>query len=374
VAVISIFVGSGLCLLWVRSLLYAFAYFLLRHALRLITGGPNELVSIEVEVVVLRHQLKVLKRQVGKPRLRRRDRLLMAAISRVFPRTRWSSFLVSPQTLLRWHRELVRRKWTFRRRRVGGRPPIPDAVRELILRMGRENPRWGCIRIRGELAKLGIRVSATKIRTLLRANGLEPTPRRNGPTWSEFLRSQAQAILAFDFFTVETVMLRTVYVLFAVRVGSRRVHVLGVTRNPDSAWVTQQARNLAVGKRLRGIRFVIRDHDSKFPGSFDQVFRSEGMSIVKTPIRAPRANAYAERWVRTVRAECLDWVLVLGRRHLARVLGTYVTHYNQARPHRGLELKTPERRPSPGRRPADVARVRTHDVLGGLIREYKFAA
>jgi hypothetical protein len=354
--------------------LFALAYLLLRRVIWLTAGSSNELLNTEVELVVLRHQLKVLKRQVGRPQLRRRDRVFMAAISRALPRARWSSFLVSPQTLLRWHRELVRRKWTFRRRSAGGRPPIPDAVRELILRMGRENPRWGCIRIRGELAKLGIRVSATKIRTLLRANGLGPAPRRNGPTWSEFLRSQAHGILALDFLTVETIVLRTMYVLFAIHLGSRRVHVLGVTRNPDSAWVSQQARNLAVGERLRGIRFVIRDHDSKFPGPFDEVFRSEGVSIVKTPIRAPRANAYAERWVRTVRTECLDWMLVFGRQHLERVLGVYAAHYNGRRPHRGLELKTPEPRPGPARWPAEGARVRTHDVLGGLIREYELTA
>jgi putative transposase len=313
--------------------------------------------STEVELVVLRHQLKVLKRQVGRPRLRRRDRVFMAAISRVLPRTRWSSFLVSPQTLLRWHRELVRRKWTVRRKSTGGRPPMADEIAELILRMGKENPRWGCIRIRGELAKLGIKVSATKIRTLLRANGLGPAPRRDGPTWSGFLRSQAQAILALDFFTVETAWLRTMYVLFAIHLGSRRVHVLGVTRTPDSAWVTQQARNLAVGERLEGIRFLIRDRDSKFSGPFDEVFRSEGVRIIKAPIRAPRANAFAERWVRTVRTECLDWMLVLGRRHLEHVLRVYADHYNEARPHRGLDLRTPEPRPDrapwPTRRPRD---------------------
>jgi putative transposase len=354
--------------------IFALVYQLLRRVVRSIAGSSNDELSTEVELLVLRHQLKVLKRQVGRPRLRRRDRLFMAAISRVLPRARWSSFLVSPQTLLRWHRELVRRKWTFRRRSAGGRPPISHEVRDLILRMGRQNPRWGCIRIRGELAKLGIRVSATKIRTLLRANGIGPAPRRDGPTWSQFLRSQAEGILALDFFTVETIMLRTMYVLFAVHLGSRCVQVLGVTRNPDSAWVSQQARNLAVGERLRGIRFVIRDRDSKFPGPFDEVFRSEGVRIVKTPIRAPRANAFAERWVRTVRAECLDWVLVLGRRHLARVLGTYVAHYNRARPHRGLDLRTPE--PSPDRAPWPTRRprIRTHHVLGGLIREYELAA
>jgi len=178
----------------------------------------------------------------------------MAAMSRVLPRAGWSSLVVSPQTLLRWHRELVRRKWTYKRTSVGGRPPISDEVRELILRMGRENPRWGCLRIRGKLAKLGVRVSATKIRTLLRANGLGAAPRR-GSLPGRVPAGQAQGILAFDFFTVETLMLPTLYALFAIELASRRVHVLGVTRSPDSAWVTQQARNLAVGERLQGVRF-----------------------------------------------------------------------------------------------------------------------
>lgn len=232
-------------------MLFAFAYLLLRRLLQLITGSRIDL-SKDVEVIVLRHQLKVLKRQLDRPRLRRRERLFMAVMRTALPRPRWSSFLVSPQTLLRWHRELVRRKWTFARRSVGGRPPIGEEVRELILRMARDNPRWGCIRIRGELAKLGIRVSATMIRIILRKNGLGPAPRRSGPTWSEFLRSQAEGILALDFFTAETLWLRTLYVLFAIELRSRQVHILGVTRNPDSAWVTQQARNLVVRGRLEG--------------------------------------------------------------------------------------------------------------------------
>jgi transposase InsO family protein len=268
----------------------------------------------------------------------------------------------------------VKRKWTHKRISAGGRPPITEEVRDLILRMGRENPRWGCIRIRGELLKLGVRVSATKIRTLLRATGLGPAPRRSGPTWSEFLRSQARGILALDFFTVETAWLRTLYVLFATEVASRRVHVLGVTRNPDSGWVTQQARNLAVGEWLGGIRFLIRDRDSKFTGPFDEVFRSEGVTVIQTPVRAPRANAFAERWVRTVRTECLDWMLVFGRRHLERVLRIYASHYNARRPHRGLDLKTPEPRLDPAPCPAEGARVRRRDVLGGLVHEYELAA
>ena len=354
-------------------MLFALMYLLLRRLVQLVANSSNDLNS-DVEVVVLRHQLTVLKRQVGRPRLRRHDRLFMAAMSRTLPRARWSSFVVSPQTLLRWHRELVKRKWTYKRISVGGRPPITEEVRELILRMGRENPRWGCLRIRGELAKLGMRVSATKIRTLLRVNGLGPAPRRDGPTWSEFLRSQAQGILALDFFTVQTAWLRTLYVLFAIEVASRRVHVLGVTGNPDSAWVTQQARNLAVGERLGGLRFLIRDRDAKFTGSFDEVFRSEGVKVIETPIRAPRANAFAERWVRTVRTECLDWIVVMGRRHLERVLQVYASHYNAGRPHRGLGLKTPDPLLDPVSSPAVGAPVRRRDVLGGLIHEYEPAA
>jgi putative transposase len=352
--------------------LFALLYLLLRRLLRLIACSSNDL-DADIELTVLRHQLMVLKRQVGRPRFRRRDRLFMAALGRLLPRARQSSFLVSPQTLFRWHRELVKRKWTFRRISSGGRPPMSEEVRDLILRMGRENPRWGCIRIRGELAKLGFRVSATAIRTLLRANRLGPAPRRSGPTWSEFLRSQAQAILALDFFTVETVWLRTLYVLFAIEIGSRRVHVLGVTRNPDSAWVTQQARNLAVGEWPRGVRFLIRDRDSKFSGPFDEVWRCEGVKVIETPIRAPRANAFAERWVRTVRTECLDWMLVFGRRHLERILRTYTGHYNGRRPHRGLELKTPSPRADPDSLAA-AAPIRRRDVLGGLIHEYEPAA
>jgi putative transposase len=321
--------------------LFFLIYAVARRLLRAFSGRAS-VSAVEIENAVLRHQLAVLRRTAGRPRLRRVDRMLLAAASRLLPRDRWSSFLVTPQTLLRWHRELVKRKWTYRRRRTLGRPPLDPKVRDLIVRLGRENPRWGCVWIQGELRKLGIRVGATTIRSILRRAGLPPAPRRTGPSWGEFLRAQARGILAVDFFTVETAWLRTLYVLFGIELGSRRVHVLGATGNPDSAWVTQQARNLAVGERLRVIRFLIRDRDSKFCGPFDEVFRSEGVRIVKTPIRAPRANAFAERWVRTVREECLDHVLVFGRRHLQAVLREYVAHYNAQRPHRSLALAPPE--------------------------------
>jgi putative transposase len=329
----------------------------------------------DLEILVLRQQLRVLRRKGGRPRFTTLDRVLLAVASRALPKDRWASFLVTPQTLLRWHRELVRRKWTCRKQRKPGRPPIDAEIAELILRMARENPRWGCVRIAGELRKLGIRVGATTIRTLLRRRGLGPAPRRSGPTWTQFLRAQAEVIVACDFFTVETIRLQTLYVLFFIEVSTRRVIVAGVTTRPCSAWVTQQARNVAMDLEDRGrsVKFLLRDHDAKFTGRFDEVFCSDGTEVLRTPIRAPKANAYAERWVQTVRSECLDWTLVVGRRHLLRVLRAYVRHYNQQRPHRGLALAVPEPQEqrwtllSPGK-------VGRRDLLGGLIHEYHAAA
>ena len=352
-------------------MLFSLLYFLVR---RLLGAGGRHQVERDIELLVLRHQVKVLQRQVSRPRLNRLDRVLFAAASRAMPRSSWSSFVVRPETLLRWHRELVRKKWTFRKKGQLGRPPIDPNVRDLVVRLGRENPRWGYQRIRGELLKLGIRISATTVRTILLRHGMNPAPRRAGPTWAEFLRSQAAGILATDFFTVETISLKTLYVLFFIELSSRRVHLAGVTANPDSAWVTQQARNLAIEERLSGVRFLLRDRDAKYSGPFDAVLRAEGVRIIRTPIRAPRANAFAERFVRTVRRECLDHVLIYDRRHLERVLGAYVAHYVDERPHRGLGLAVPA-----GIRPAQVpgatpTLVERRDVLGGLIHEYRRAA
>jgi len=334
-------------------------------------ASGSSVATLEVENAVLRHQLAVLRRTVERPRLRRRDRVLLAAASTLLPRERWSVFLVSPQTLLRWHRELVKKKWSYRRRSAG-RPPLDRGLGDMVLRLGRENPQWGCLRIQGELRKLGIRVGATTIRTMLRRSGLGPAPRRGGPSWSEFLHAQAQGILAADFFTVETAWLRTLYVLFFVELGSRRVHVAGITANPDSGWMTQQARNLAMEGRLENVRFLIHDRDAKFSGPFDEILRSEGVRVIRTPIRAPRANAVAERWVRTVRNECLDHLLVFGRRDLEQILRGYVAHFNAERPHRALELVPPAG--APRSRGSPASSVLRRDVLGGLIHEYYTAA
>jgi putative transposase len=354
-----------------RLMLFALLYLLVR---RLLGASHRVDRQRDIEILVLRHQLKVLRRQVKRPRLERSDRVLLAAASRALQRSPWSSFLVSPQTLLRWHRELVRRKWTFRRKRRAGRPGLDGEIAGLILRLARDNPRWGYQRIRGELLKLNVRVSATTVRTLLLANGLGPAPRRAGPTWTQFLRAQAAGLIACDFFTVETLSLKTMYVLFFIELATRRVHVAGATVHPDSAWVTQKARNLAIDGRLERVRFLVRDRDAKFSGPFDEVFRTEGVDVVRTPIRAPKANAFAERFVRTIRRECLDHVLIFGRRHLERVLQAYVSHYIEEGPHRGLGLAVPAGKPIPPIRRNARTRVERRDVLGGLIHEYRWAA
>jgi transposase InsO family protein len=278
-------------------------------------------------------------------------------------------------TLLRWHRRLVARRWTYSNR--NGRPPIGDEIRELVLRLARENPRWGYQRIAGELNGLGRIISATTVRKILRQAGLGPADERSSLSWRAFLRAQAKSLLAVDFFTVETISLQRLYVLFFIELDSRRVHLVGCTANPSGAWVTQQARQFAwtLQQQPSPFRFLIRDRDSKFSRDFDAVFASEGIEIIKTPVRAPKANAIAERFVRTARADCLDWLLIVNRRHLERVLRVFIHHYNTHRPHRSLDL-TPPDPIAPRLRvlcPSAV-RVERRDRLGGLIHEYSLAA
>jgi len=278
--------------------------------------------------------------------------------------------VVTPATLLRWHRELVRRRWTYPQRR-SGRPPTGRALRELVLRLARENPGWGYQRIAGELMKLGFRISPSTVRRLLASAGLEPAPRRHAVSWPAFLRRQAASMLACDFFTVETATLRRLYVLFFIELGSRRVHFACCTPNPSGAWVVQQARNLSFTNVLERTRFLIHDRDSKFTAAFDELFRSEGIRVIRTPVETPQANAYAERFVCTVRNECLDWLLIIGRRHLERVLRIYIQHYSRERTHRGLALQPPD--PVQVKQPPDRDVVR-RDRLGGVVHEYYRAA
>ena len=252
-------------------------------------------------------------------------------------------------------------------------------MRQLILRLARENSHWGYVRIVGELRKLGIDASATLVRNVLRREGIPPAPRRGQQEWRSFLRQHGKTILACDLFTVDTAWLRRLYVLFFVSIGTRRVEYVASTSNPDTAWMTQQARNLLMDldDRSHRPRFLIHDRDSKFGCAFDLIFRSEGVEIVRTPIQAPNANAYAERWIGSVRRECLDRLLIFGRHQLEHVLRVYIRHFNQQRPHRALELRPPDHcsqtDPPPTAR-IHPPQVRRRDLLGGLLHEYEAAA
>lgn len=341
-----------------------FVYLLVRRFVDVLSSRFRSRLAKEVEIAVLRHQIDVLRRQVTRVGLEPADRAVLALLARLLPRARWSAFVVTPATILRWHRELVRRRWTYPKL---GRPPIDPEIRELVVRLASENPRWGYLRIVGELRHLSIRISPSTVQRILRHAGIGPAPRRSGPSWSTFLRAQAYGVLACDFFTVETVWLRRLYVLFFLEIGSRRVHLTGITTHPNSAWVTQQARNLTMSRDLAPMRFLIRDRDTKFTRAFDDVFGADGIRVIRTPVRAPRANAFAERFVRTVRHECLDWTLIHGRRHLEAVLQEYIEHYNRHRPHRGLDLFPPE---AATQDQAATGAVIRQPLLSGLINEY----
>jgi len=358
------------------SLLFSFCYFALRLVLQFLALRVRSNDSRDLEILVLRHELAILRRRTPRPVIRPIDRLFLTAASRLLARARWHAFVVTPATLLRWHRALIAKRWTYPKRR--GRQPIRRDVRTLAVRLARENPRWGYRHIVGEPKGLGISVSPTTVRTWLRESGLGPAGTRREMGWREFLRIHRQQVLAVDFFTVDTVWLQRLYVLFFIELGSRRVHWAACTASPTAAWVTQQARQLTwtLADRQEPFRFLIRDRDSKFTTSFDDVFRAQRIEVVRTPFRTPQANGVAERFVRTVRAECLDWLLMLNPEHVESTLSGFVDHYNTHRPHRGLDLRPPQS-PLPVRTPAASSldgHVQRHDRLGGLVHEYVLAA
>jgi putative transposase len=333
--------------------------------------------SKDAELLVLRHEVSV-PRQYPRPKLNWADRAMLAALARLLPRAVRMNRLVTPDTLLRWHRRLVRWRWTYPPK--GGRPCVDSKIPALIEQIARENPGWGYKRIQGELLGLGFQVGASTVRRVLKRLRIPPAPQRDRTTWRQFLRSQAATVLACDFFHIDcAVTLRRLYVFFVIEVGTRHVHVLGVTAHPDGAWTVQQARNLLMdlGERPTRFRFLIRDRAGQFTEAFDAVLSAAaGIEVVKIPPRSPAANAYAERWVRTVRAEVTDRILIAGVRHLHTVLEQYAAHYNRHRPHRARNLRPPDGDDITLAAITDLtmAGIRRRKVLGGLISEYERTA
>jgi putative transposase len=349
-------------------------YLILLRVLNLLLLLGRSSASKDVEILVLRHEVAVLRRINPKPRLDWADRAVFAALVRRLPQMLRRHRLVTPGTILRWHRRLIAKKWTYPHRL--GRPPVQDAVASLIERMARENRSWGYQRIQGELLKLGHHVGASTIRRVLQRLWIPPAPVRNtDTTWRQFLRTQASTMLACDFFHVDcAVTLQRIYVFFVLEVPSRSVHLLGVTTNPDSRWTTQQIRNLVMdlGDRITQFRFLVRDRAGQFTASFDAVLADVGIQVIRIPPRCPRANCFAERFVRTLRTELTDRMLIFSQRHLRVVLTEYVRHYNGRRPHRARDLRPP--RPTHPAMNLSHEHITRRPVLGGLINEYERVA
>jgi putative transposase len=330
--------------------------------------------SKDAELLVLRHEVSVLRRTNPRPRLDWADRALFAALCRLLPRPVQRHRLVTPGTILRWHRRLIAKKWTYPHRT--GRPPTDEATVALIAQLARQSPSWGYQRIQGELLKLGHRVGASTIRRVLTRLRIPPAPTRDTDTsWRQFLRTQASTMVACDFFHVEcAVTLRRIYVFFVIEIDSRYVHIVGLTTNPDGPWTTQQARNLLadIGDRAGRFRYLVRDRAGQFTRSFDAVLADAGINVIQIPPRCPQANCFAERFVRTLRAELTDWLLIFGQRHLRLLLNEYVRHYNTQRPHRGQQLRPP--RPEHTTQEVEGPNIVRRPILGGLINEYRRAA
>jgi putative transposase len=356
-----------------------FAFLLITRVTTWLQLSRREEAWQTAEILILRHQLAILqRRQPRRPHLTWADRALLAALLSVIPKARRQGLrlLVTPDTILRWHRDIIRRRWATRSKRgTTGRPTTRRNIKALVLRLARENPEWGYRRIHGELAGLGVNVAASTVWEILRANGIDPAPRRTGPTWSQFLRSQAEAILACDFFSAGLLDGTQAYVLTVIGHAARRIRILGVTLYPTGEWTTQQARNLIMdlGEQAERMKFMIRDRGSNFTAAFDAVLADAGIRTVLCNVRTPRMNAIAERWIGGCRRELLDRTLIWNQAHLRQILRAYENHHNQHRPHRSLHAAAPLK-PLPDPVDLEQYRVRRQARVGGLINEYRLVA
>jgi putative transposase len=309
--------------------IFSGVYLLVRCLLGCLMVLARRAASKDAELLVLQHENAVLRRQIGRVRYQPGDRLWLAVLSRLIPRRRWAPvFAVTPATLLAWHRRLAARRWDYTSRRRPGRPPTAAAISKLVIRVATDNPTWGHRRVQGELVKLGHPIAASTVWQILHDAGTGPAPRRTGPTWKQFLTAQARGIVAADFVHVDTVLLQRIYALIVIGHSTRRVHLAGITANPDGAWTTQAARNVLMdlGPRAASIRFLIRDHAGQFTGSFDAVFTAEGPRIPVSPPQAPRANAICERIIGTLRRQLFGRLLIVNEHHLRQVLTEYLRH------------------------------------------------
>ena len=356
-----------------------FVFLLITRAAGWLRLSRREKTWKTAEILILRHQLAVLqRRQPRRPKLNWADRALFAALLSVIPKARRHRLrlLVTPDTILCWHRDIIRRRWAARSAHGrSGRPATRRSIQALIRRLARENPEWGYRRIHGELAGLGVKVAASTVWEILKASGVDPGRRQAGPTWSQFLRSQAEAILACDFFTVDLLDGTQAHVLAVIEHATRRIRILGITLHPTGEWTTQQARNLMMdlGEQAHRARFMIRDRGSNFTTAFDAVLADAGIRTVLCSIQTPRTNAIAERWIGGCRRELLDRTLIWNQAHLPQILGQYETHHNQHRPHRSLYGAAPLK-PLPEPVDLDLYRIRRQARAGGLINEYHLVA
>ena len=365
-------------------MLLRLAYLGVTNAFALLRLLPMSSRDKDAEILALRHQLSVLRRQLGPDRVRftAGDRALLAALLHRLPRDVLNRLhlVVRPDTVLRWHRDVVARRHARRSRpRRPGRPRTVRSIRVLVLRLVRENPGWGYRRVHGELLVLGVKVAASTVWEILHDAGIDPAPERSSTTWADFLRSQAEALLACDFFDTVTLSGARLHVLAVIEHASRRIRILGATAHPTASWTAQAARNLVMDLEDAGCRarFLIRDRDGKFPGLFDVILADAGIDVVLSGVRMPRMNSIMERWVQTCRRELLDRTLIWNQSHLLHALREFEQFCNGHRPHQGIANARPlQPLPAPLVTPDQIANldIRRHDRLGGVLHEYRHAA